>query len=149
MKFVFRHRDKYRDQYQANAVAAVQALDPGKDWQVEIKPFKDPYTDEQRGALWGVAYETIKQHTGAEPDDIHLYFLEKYYGTVETTVLGEVVSKRPSRTTTTGYNGERDVISKVELAEYYTFIQARCSAQGIEIPDPDPLWKIRMREEAA
>lgn len=148
MKFVFRHNDAHRDRYQANAISAIGALDPSKDWQVEIKPHKEPYSELQRGALWGLAYRILADATGHQPDDLHEYYCGEYWGWIDKEVMGHKFSV-PARTTTTGFAGERDVISKLELADFFTFIQARARMKDIAIPDPDPLWKQRMREEAA
>jgi hypothetical protein len=49
-------------------------------------------------------------------------------------------SKRPVRTTTTNEQGERDVIGKLLMAEFYEFIQRRSAEVGFDVPDPDPLW---------
>ncbi len=121
-----------------------EAVDSDKTYEITITEMLKEYNDEQRGALWGVAYKILSAETGNDAEDLHLYFCGEYFGWKTAKVMGQS-RKTPIRTTTRGENGKRDVISTVDLARLYEFIQQR-SAQtvGVVIPDPDPDWKKRM-----
>ena len=121
-----------------------EALDSDKVYEITINELLKEYNDEQRGALWGVAYKILSDETGNDAEDLHLYFCGEYFGWKTVNVMGNH-RKTPLRTTTRGENGKRDVISTIDLARLYEFIQQR-SAQtaGVVIPDPDPDWKKRM-----
>lgn len=121
-----------------------EAIDSDKVYEITINELLKEYNDEQRGALWGVAYKILSDETGNDMEDLHLYFCGEYFGWKTVNVMGNP-RKTPLRTTTRGENGKRDVISTIDLAKLYEFIQQR-SAQtvGVVIPDPDPDWKKRM-----
>lgn len=149
MKFVMRAKDQDHERFRANALLAIGALDLNAgDWQVEIGPFEEPMTASQRGAIFGLAYVVVTDHTGFTKDEVHEFFLGEYFGWVEVDFLGKKVNK-PARTLTTDFDGKRHKLTKRETADYFTFIQNYCGHKGITIPDPDPLWKRRMYEEEA
>lgn len=115
-------------------------LPSARKWKVSVKLYRRTRTDDQNKALWGVAYKTIREATGNDVEDLHTLFCGEYFGWVETEVLGKRKMK-PARTTTTDENGKRDVLSTVDFADFYTFIQAKASEFGIDVPDPDPNWR--------
>lgn len=121
-------------------MAFLSTLDVTKDFQVTIGLVKKERSPQQNKALWGCAYETLRQATGNDKDALHDYFCGEYFGWDIKDVLG-MKKKTPKRTTTTGYNGERDVISTIHLQDFYAFIQQRSAETvGVFVPDPDPMW---------
>ena len=62
-----------------------------------------------------------------------------FFGWAEKPVMGGFM-RVPVRTTTTGYDGKRDIIKTKEFAEFYNFVQRRAAENGFYVSDPDPLW---------
>lgn len=102
---------------------------------------------EQNSALWAVAYKTIGEHCGLWPDEyesvLHREMCKRYFGTVKAQAgpFGDC----PRRTTTRNENGERDVISKLDMANFYAFVQqwAAENLDGLYIPDPHKDWRSK------
>lgn len=120
-----------------------------EEFQVTIAPVKKERSDAQNRALWGCAYKTLREATGNDPEDLHTYFCGEYFGWTEYEVMGQI-RKRPRRTTTKDENGKRDVISTMQLSDFYAFIQQRSAETvGVYIPDPDPSWFAKEERRAA
>jgi hypothetical protein len=120
-----------------------------EEFQVTIGPIKKERTDPQNKALWGCAYETLRKATGNDKDDLHEYFCGEYFGWAEYEVMGSK-RRRPKRTTTKDADGKRDVITTLQLSDFYGFIQQRSAETvGVYIPDPDPMWWSHREERAA
>jgi hypothetical protein len=124
----------------------VHALDHSKAHVITVDRLRRERSDLQNRALWGVAYKTLSQETGNEPEDLHTYFCGEYFGWEEFDIMGQP-RKRPKRTTTKDERGNRDVVSTEVLSDFYGFIQRRAAETvGIYVPDPDPEW---WRKDAA
>lgn len=102
--------------------------------------WKEPRSDPQNNALWGVAYKAIEEATGNAPQDLHEYFCGEFWGWVESTVMGRRKIK-PRRTTTRDENGRASKVKADEFAKFYDFIQRRMAENGVYVPDPDPQWR--------
>lgn len=98
----------------------------------------------QNAALFAVAYPPLRDHLGESIETIHELFCGMYFGWNESTLLGRKVS-RPIRTTTTDAEGNRDVISTKDFAEFYEFIVQHAAQAGVFIADPNPFWKEEQR----
>lgn len=121
-------------------MAFLSTLDVTKEFQVTISSVKKERSDLQNRALWGCAYKTLRDATGNDPEDLHTYFCGEFFSWVEYEVMGQK-RKRPFRTTTKDENGKRDVISTIQLQDFYAFIQQRSAETvGVYVPDPDPMW---------
>jgi hypothetical protein len=120
-------------------IAFLSSLDVTKAWLITIGPAKKERTTQQNKALWGCAYEYIRKATGNDKDDLHEMFCGEYFGWEVREVMG-LKKKYPKRTTTTGYDGKRDVISTVQLQDFYAFVQQRAAEYSVYVPDPDPMW---------
>jgi hypothetical protein len=72
-------------------------------------------------------------------DDLHQAFCGKKFGWVDVEVMGEI-RRRPRRTTTTNDQGERDVLSTTEFADFWFMVQRIAAECGIDVPDPDPFY---------
>lgn len=109
--------------------------------KVTIQMDRADRSEEQNGALFGVAYPPIMQHTGYRKEELHEVFCRAYFGEAERVIAGRVIV-RPKRTTTTDELGQRDVISKLDFARFYEFVQ-QVSAEhwGVNVPDPDKHWR--------
>lgn len=106
-------------------------------------------SEEQNAALFGVAYPPIMEHTGYRKDELHEVFCRAYFGEVEHEIAGRKIT-RPKRTTTTNELGHRDVISKLDFARFYEFVQQVAAEHwNVFVPDPDKHWRERMLEECA
>jgi hypothetical protein len=121
-------------------MAFLSALPTDKEFKVTVGDVKKERSDLQNRALWGCAYRTLREATGNDPEDLHEYFCGEYWGWDIHDVIN-AKKKRPKRTTTTGFDGKRDVISTLHLQDFYAFIQQR-SAETVNVfvPDPDPEW---------
>lgn len=139
--------EKDRDAMIARLSRFVGACLPGKKLKVTIQQYRKSRSLEQNNALFGLAYARIRDVTGNELADLHDYYCKKFFGVVETDVLGEIVQK-PRRTTTTNEDGKRELISTVDMSDFWLMVQTHAASElGIDIPDPDPMW--RMHEEQA
>jgi hypothetical protein len=128
-------RQRIRD----NLVAFIDSLDSKVPWEIEVTKYAKPRTNPQNQALWGLAYPTLEKATGQSVNDWHEYMLGEKYGWVECVLFGKRRLK-PARTTTTGFDGRPNKLSRAEFSDYYAFIQKRAAQNGIMIEDPDPLW---------
>lgn len=130
------------DQRRQNAINYLLGLELGK-YQMEVKPIVKEKTDLQTHALFGVAYPAIMEVIGMRGNDdkeeLHMYWCGEYFGWKEYSILGKKKVK-PIRTTTRNEEGKRDLIPAKVMADMYSFIQQRCAENGIDVPDPDPLW---------
>lgn len=133
----------------ATLMRFLSAVPLTEEFQVTIGPIKKERTDPQNKALWGCAYEHLRKATGNDKEDLHEYFCGEYFGWEIREVMG-MKKKYPKRTTTTGYDGKRDVITTLQLSDFYQFIQVRSAETvGVFVPDPDPMWWHHREERAA
>lgn len=119
-------------------VAFLSALSSDKAWRVEISEYRRTRSNEQNNALWGVAYEAIRQASGNDPDDLHEWACGTYFGWVEREMFGQR-KKKPRRTTTTDEHGRRSVLTTTEFMDFYSHIQRNMAEFGIYVPDPGEL----------
>jgi len=146
-RFVLHAGDDERPRILANCAAFLGALAGDRSWVVEIKRYTKQRSNDQNAALWGLAYPIMEKATGQDVNAWHEYMLGEHFGWIESNMFGKR-KLRPARTTTTGFRGEDAVLSTVEFAEFFDFIQRRCAENGIHIPDPDPFWRERMERAA-
>ena len=129
----------------ANAVSFIQSLPKDGSMEVEIRPRKKPRSQNQNAALWGVAYPPIMEAMGLrgekEREEIHEYFCGEYFGWVEYQILDKR-KVRPKRTTTKNEDGKRDILTKMDMSDFFAFVQQRAADNGIYVPDPDPLYWV-------
>lgn len=131
----------------ASLIGFLSAIPKTTEFQVTIGPVKKERSLQQNKALWGCAYEALRKATGNDKEDLHDYFCGEYFGWDIKEVMGSK-KKEPKRTTTTGYDGERDVITTLQLSDFYAFIQQRAAENGYYVPDPDPTWWSREAKAA-
>lgn len=129
-----------RERVAEQVATFVTALDPGHAYRVTVEEAKPTRSSDQNNALWGCAYKAIREQTGNDPDDLHVYFCGEYFGWVECEMFG-AHKKKPRRTTTADPEGRRSVMSKMEFVDFYAFIQQRMAENGVHVPDPDPYWR--------
>jgi hypothetical protein len=146
--FVLHANDKLRPGVLRNLIDFINRLPANKSWRIGVAQYRKTRSNEQNAALWGVAYPVLAEATGQPVNDWHDYMLGEHFGWVEYSLFGRR-KLRPARTTTTGYNGEDDVLSTAEFAEFYDFIQQRAAENGIFVPDPDPFWREHKEAELA
>lgn len=106
----------------------LDALSLDQAWEVIVRPVKRKRTCQQNRALWGVAYEALRQATGNDPEDLHEYFLGERFGWEIREVMGKkkkVPRRRSSKMSTT------------EFADFYAFVQQRSAEMGYYVPDPN------------
>ena len=60
--------------------AFIMSCRPNKRLLVEVKEYQKRRSDEQNRALWGVAYKTLHDETGNDPEDLHQFFLGEFFG---------------------------------------------------------------------
>jgi hypothetical protein len=117
-----------REHIADNLRAFVMAALPGKRLKVVVEEAKKRRSDDQNRALWGVAYKTLSDATGNDPEDLHTFFLGEHFGWEVVAVMGEK-KRRPMR--------RSSGLSTVEFAEFYNFIQRRAAEAGYYVPDPN------------
>ena len=114
---------------------------PGKPIRVDVEQDKPERSSDQNAALFGLAYKTIRMETGNDVEELHQWACGEYFGWTEYEVMGQR-KKRPVRTTTTDEHGKREVMGKLDFADFFSFVQRKAAEFGIFIPDPDPRWKL-------
>lgn len=117
-------------------------LPADKAWELLPRPFKRTRTERQNNAMWGVAYKTLSDYTGYSEPEIHELMCRGHFGEVEDEALG-MKRIRPRRTTTTNERGERDVLSRAAMSEFYAFVVQKAAEIGCYIEDPDPQLRTR------
>lgn len=143
-------RDKIADQVRA----FVAALDIDKHWRVTVINAKATRSDLQNRYLNGVAYKLLGDAIGYERNEVSEYCCGLYFGWKDKKVPKKPscpsgIESVPIRTTTTGPEGGRQVLSKIEFSEYVAYIQRFAASKGIHIPDPDPDYAEHRDDEAA
>lgn len=140
-KYTLESGAAWRPRVLANLLACLQKLPESKSWRVEIREARKERSLDQNAAMFGVAYAAIMEATGLEGDadkkQLHRNMCGDFFGWTEKPMLGRV----PVRTTTTNEHGEREVIDTATAARMYDFIQRQAAEYGIDVPDPDPLWR--------
>jgi hypothetical protein len=142
--FILHKNHDSRGTILANAIAFLGMLPDKKSWKVEITEYRKTRTEEQNAALFGLAYKVLSDETGYTKDELHEAMCKRHFGTVEREVFGQVVT-RPYRTTTTGPDGRRDVLTWDAFADFYETVERVAAEAGVYIPAPDPLWREQRR----
>ena len=131
-----------RDKVIASIRRFIFDLPTDKPYLIDITKLKKKRTTLQSRALWGVAYKVMATESGYSDKAIHELMCGDFFGWKVTDVFGNK-KKEPVRTTTQDEDGENDVISTVQLAEFYAHIQRFAAEWSIDVPDPDPDWKLK------
>lgn len=137
-----------------NAHATITRLDPGQAWTITAEPVKSRRSDSQNAYLWAVPYKLISEATGYEVEEVHEYFLGRFFGWKDKKVPKtprnpEGVESVPVRTTTTDEHGKRSVLSVEVFSEYVAYIQRFGAVKlGLVIPDPDPMFREHQERAA-
>ena len=135
------------------AQLAIANLDSDEAWKITAEPVKSTRSNSQNAYLWAVPYKLISEATGYEVEEVHEYFLGRFFGWKDKKVPKtprnpEGVESVPMRTTTTDEHGKRSVLSVDQFGEYVAYIQRFGAVKlGLVIPDPDPMHSER--QEAA
>lgn len=138
-RFIMHTNDPNRMHVLRNAHAFLDRLPPDKSWALEIRQYSKPRSVQQNRAMFGLAYDILADFCGydsaQEKEMLHAHMCAEFFGFREMPIIGRVAI----RTTTTNEAGERDVISRQVMADFYAFIQRQAAQIGCYIPDPDPL----------
>ena len=131
------------------AQLAIANLDPDEAWKITAEPVKSARSHPFNAYLWAVPYKLISEATGYEVEEVHEYFLGRFFGWKDKKVPKtprnpEGVESVPVRTTTTDEHGKRSVLSHEAVSEYVAYIQRFGAVKlGLVIPDPDPMHAER------
>ena len=140
-------KDNTRANVLANAHAFLDRLPDTREFEIVVKRHVKTRSNKQNAALFGLAYPVLSEATGYTPDELHVAFCCRHFGTVEEDVMGQLVRK-PVRTTTTNEQGERDVMSAEDFSRFYDMVQQVGAEAGIDVPAPDPFWRQQPEMEA-
>jgi hypothetical protein len=125
---------------------------PGKELEIEIRPRKRERSDAQNHALFGVLYPPFMDFLGLsgaeEKEELHTTLCGDFWGWTIYEIRGHK-KRKPKRTTTRNEQGKRDVISVTLFMEFHDFVQREAAKMGCCLPDPDPFWYEKLREEQA
>lgn len=137
-------------------VHALEELPDNKSWRVKIEEAKSERSINQNNYYHGVVLEKIAETWGVETEEAHEWLCGTRWGWKDKKVPRtprnpDGLESVPKRTTTTGYDGKRSVLKKLEFQEFVEFARRFASTKlGIFIPDPDPNYLIhRPRQEKA
>lgn len=138
----------------AGVVRVLLSIYPNKPVVVSWKIAKPDRTAQQNRYLWAVPYRMLKEATGHDETELHEYNCGEYWGwksvkCLPTPTNPDGVTSVPNRTTTTGYEGERDICPMEDFVALWEKAQKWGAGLGIVIPDPDPdYWKVKSKEAA-
>ena len=128
-----------------NAAAYLEQMPLDGSVEVEFRPVTKKRSSKQNAALWACAYPPLMESMGLRGErdrlELHEYFLGEMYGWKEYYILNKK-KVRPVRTTTVDEDGNKNLLSKHEMSEFYNFIQQRAADNGIYVPDPDPMYGL-------
>jgi len=130
------------------------ALEPAKQWELIVRPFKRSRSNPQNAYERGGGCVMLAKAIGYDPDDVHDYLCGAYWGWKQvpcpkTPSNPRGIKDEPVRTTTTDERGERDVLNKQDYWDFVEFIQRFGARHGVMIPDPDPEYATRRESRAA
>lgn len=137
-----------------HAQMALSRLDSEQAWMITAEPVRNQRSNSQNAYLWAVPYKLISEATGYEVEEVHEYFLGRFFGWKDKKVPKTPrnpsgVESVPVRTTTTDEHGKRSVLSVDAFSEYVAFIQRFGAMKlGLVIPDPDPMFREHQEQAA-
>ena len=129
-------------------VHALEELPEGKAWRIKIEDHKAERSHPQNNYYHGVVLEMIATAWGVETEEAHEWLCGTRWGWKDqkcprTPRNPDGLESKPRRTTTTGYDGQRSVLNKVEFEEFVEFARRFGATKlGIFIPDPDPNYEL-------
>lgn len=148
-RFILHANDDGRALVKSNLHAFIDRLPDGKAWECVIDRHVKKRSPKQRKALFAAAYGPIMDFMGLRGEDdkkeLHRFFCCEYFG----SRIDQLGRRMPLRTTTRNEQGEREEISMDVAFDMYEFIQQRAAEQGIDVPNPDPLWRENAEREKA
>jgi hypothetical protein len=147
-------KHKPRDDAIAKVVRYLHSLPLDKAFWVLFEPYKAERSNQQNKYLHAVCYKLLSDATGYDHDDIAEYCLGTHFGwktekCPKTPNNPNGVRDVPVRTTTRGEDGKRDVLTWDVFSDYVDWIQRFGATHNIFIPDPDPEWWRKDKQEAA
>lgn len=119
------HSEAGRDRYVAFIKAQALPL------AVECKPWKPSRTDRQNAYLWRAVYQPLVDACGFTKDEWHEFYCGETWGWVEVEKPGGRTERRPARTTTTGFDGKRNVLPPDEFRQFVDRIEADLATKGL------------------
>ena len=129
-------------------VHALEELDCSRTWRVTVEEHKAERSNPQNNYYHGVVLEKIAEAWGVETEEAHEWLCGTRWGWKDKKVPKtprnpEGVESVPNRTTTTGYDGKRSVLNKVQFEEFVEFARRFAAKKlNIFIPDPDPNYAL-------
>lgn len=105
-------------------------------WEVTIRKYARKRTLPANNYLWGVAYTLMSDESGYGKEELHEIMCGKFFGTKVVEVMG-VKKRLPNRSTTTNENGDDDVLSTAEFAEFVDFV-IREASEHMDLAIPAP-----------
>lgn len=124
-----------------NLLMHLEALPPGRSWEIDTHPFVKKRSLDQNAYLWGVVYPEILRQGGLagqlegwEAQDLHEYLLMEAFGEevkeLQNPNTGKIMKRRvPLR--------RSSKLKTKEFADYTKFIQRTMAQIGIYVPDPN------------
>lgn len=124
-------------------------VETGKALELSVRPWRNKRSDLQNRTL-RYGEKIVADELGYESDEVHTELCCRYFGSTEYQRIDGTVGHRPLRTTTRNEEGEHDPISTADCARMFDFLQMWASNEfGIVIPDPDPNYRDKIREQIA
>lgn len=133
-----------RSRVESNMLAFIARLPKNKCYSIEVCEYKKPRTNKQNSALYGLAEKKLMEFMGergeAARKRIHEDLCCAYFGEVKT-----LTGRKPKRTTTKDEHGVDAPLNTQEMADFFDWIQQMAAELGCDIPDPDPMYRLRDR----
>lgn len=98
---------------------------------VEVKRYRPTRSNEMNAYLWRAVYQPLVEVAGFTKDDWHEFYCGEVWGWADVEKPGGRSERRPARTTTTGFDGKRDVLDAKEFRRFVDFIEADLASKGV------------------
>jgi len=116
-KLIIKHRERLVEQIRQFDGEVILTIDKAKK----------PRTRSQNSYYWGAVLETIADHTGHTPNELHSYFKAQFLPRKDIVVKKRLVSAE----------GSTSDLSTKEFTDYIERIAADVAEMGITLPTPD------------
>ena len=136
----------------AEVCALLEGVFAGKPVRVKVEIARADKTPAQNRYLWAVPYRMLSDETGFSAEDLHEYFCGTLWGWRDragpkTPSNPTGIYSEPIRTTTRDESGAVDNCTADDMSRLWALAQYRGAKLGIVIPDPDPDYWQRNKEQ--
>ena len=116
---------------QQSLLDCLAQLDPKKRYRVTVEDYKKSRSLGLNAFHWATVITPIADFVGQSPEETHRDLCGSFWGWVDTPLGG----RKPWRTTTRNYNGERNVLDWEAMSNFIHHCQQIAAELGVPIPE--------------